>query len=77
MSEGLYQTFEDLRDDEEAQGQYNFVPFALREDESEEGTLKWLNDDFDYLFDNSKERLFAYSRLSSRFKGLRKDRTIS
>ena len=53
MSEGLYQTFEDLRDDEEAQGQSDFVPFALREDDSEESTLKWLNDDFDYLFDNS------------------------
>ena len=68
--QAVYQTFESLTGRDEREGNYSeYVPFALRKDTSDEGTLKWLNENFDHCFDSSKDRLRAYESLAKRYRG--------
>lgn len=48
----------------------DYKPFQFREDKTEEGTLKWLNENFNYLYMGGKPRLMSYRRFSNRYKNL-------
>lgn len=60
------QTFDDLDNDESELSDYK--PFQFRENkESEEETLKWLNDNFNYCYMNSRQRLMSYRRFNGKY----------
>lgn len=60
-------SFDDIGEEEE-NGQSGYRPFQFREDTTEEGTLEWLNNNFDHLYMDSRDRLMTYRRLAARFK---------
>lgn len=45
-------------------------PFPFREDTTEEGTLEWLNTDFDNLEGTAHSRLITYRRYMALYKGI-------
>jgi hypothetical protein len=51
-------------------------PFAFRDDTSEEGTLEWLNKNFDFLQQESISRLEDYRRWNYFYKGIHWRRTV-
>jgi hypothetical protein len=59
------QTFDDFDNEEEFTG---YVPFQFREDKTDEGTIKWLDDNFHYCYMNSRMRLMSYRRFNNRYK---------
>lgn len=63
-------SFDDIDSDETGStSDASYVPFQFRENkESDEETLKWLNDNFDTQYQNSKDRLMTYRRLAARYK---------
>ena len=61
-----YQSFDDFENDENGGGDY--VPFQFREDKTDKGTLLWLNDNFDQVYQSSLDRLMTYQRFSNRYK---------
>jgi hypothetical protein len=67
------QTFDDLDNDTTSLGQMK--PFQFREDKSEDGTHKWLVENFDRLHEDSFERFVVYRRFLNRYKNsdMRKD----
>lgn len=68
MANGQYASFDDFDNENEGQTLTDYKPFAFREDKSREGTLKWLNDNFNELYMGSRQRLLSYRRISNRFK---------
>lgn len=68
MANGQYASFDDFDNENEGQHLTDYKPFAFREDKSREGTLKWLNDNFNELYMGSRQRLLTYRRISNRFK---------
>ena len=61
-----YPSFADF--DEDGLSNTGYKPFAFREDKSKEKTLRWLNENFDYLYMGSRDRLMSYRRFSNRYK---------
>ena len=68
MGNGQYASFDDFDNENEGQHLTDFKPFQFREDTSEEGTLKWLNDNFNELYMGSRQRLLSFRRFSNRCK---------
>ena len=68
--QAVFQTFESLSKPDESgyNGGSDYAPFALREDKSDKGTLEWLNNNFDYMFDSSHRRLRSYEALAKRYQ---------
>lgn len=62
-------TFDDF--DQESYFEESYKPFEFRDDKTEEGTLKWLNENFLYNWDNSEIRRIMYRRLLNRYKNVR------
>jgi len=63
------QSFDDFESDSYTQNDY--IPFQFRQDKTEEGTLKWLNDNFMQAWDSSEVRRIMYRRLLNRYKNVR------
>jgi len=62
------ESFDDF-DDEETHPR-GIKPFALREDKTEEGTLEWLEKNFDHVKQSSLQRLESYRRWRDLYKGI-------
>lgn len=60
------QTFDDFDNDNYSLGQQK--PFQFRDDKTEVGTLKWLNDNFDKVYEDSFSRLLMYKNYINRYK---------
>jgi hypothetical protein len=60
------QTFDDFDNNNYSLGEMK--PFQFREDKTEEGTLKWLNDNFDKVYEDSFSRFIMYRRYINRYK---------
>lgn len=60
------QTFDDFDNDNYSLGETK--PYQFRDDKSEEGTLKWLNENFDRLYEDSFGRMIMYKRYLSKYK---------
>jgi hypothetical protein len=60
------QTFDDFDNDNYSLGQQK--PFAFRDDKTKEGTLKWLNDNFDKVYEDSYSRMIMYKQYINRYK---------
>jgi hypothetical protein len=67
------QTFDDF--DNDTTGSAEYVPFQFREDKTKEGTLQWLNDNFDQTYMASRDRLMTYRRYCNRYKNAGLDQT--
>lgn len=65
-----YPSFDDIKDEDDGdQSKSGYVPFQFREEpENDEKTLIWLNDNFNEVYQGSKDRLMTYRRLSNRYK---------
>ena len=63
-------SFDDITDDDNDERQLaGYVPFQFRKfQDDDEKTLEWLNDNFDSVYQSSKDRLLTYRRLSRRYK---------
>lgn len=68
MANGQYASFDDLDNENEGHTLTDFKPFQFRDDTSEEGTLKWLNENFHEMYMGSRQRLLSYRRFANRFK---------
>jgi len=64
------ETFDDFDSTENIQDYRDVKPFALREDKSREGTLEWLNKNFDQMEQKSQSRLMSYQRWNYMYKGI-------
>jgi hypothetical protein len=60
------QTFDDLDNENYALG--DLKPFQFRDDKTDEGTLKWLNDNFNKTYEGSMGRLLMYRKYVNRYK---------
>jgi hypothetical protein len=60
------QTFDDFENDNYSLGQQK--PFQFRDDKAEEGTHKWLLDNFDRLYEDSFHRFLMYRKYLNRYK---------
>lgn len=70
-----YESFDDFDNTENSQ--YDYKPFAFRSKKDYEGTLEWLNANFDQCYMAARDRLMSYRRFSSRYKNAaRIDRTF-
>ncbi len=49
------------------------IPFQFREDKSTEGTLQWLNDRFDRVYESSFPRFIMYRRYLNYYKNVSED----
>ncbi len=65
----MIETFDDF-DSTQSISVNSQKPFALREDTSEEGTLEWLNQNFDMMEQRAQSRLISYQRWSLMYKGI-------
>lgn len=64
------ETFDDFNDSYQSGNESEVKPFQFREDKTEEGTLKWLNSNFDDLERKSQKRIQSYQRWSMMYKGI-------
>lgn len=64
------ETFDDFDATEQTHDYRDRRPFALREDKTKEGTLEWLNDNFDQLEQRAQSRLISYQRWNYLYKGI-------
>lgn len=60
------QTFDDL--DNENYSYSDIKPFQFRDDKTEEGTLEWLNDNFNRTVEGAMGRMLMYRRYVNRYK---------
>lgn len=63
-------TFEDIPDFDEGgeghTGEGGYTPFQFLSDRSDEAILAWLNEEFSFVYNESKDRLFSYRRIARR-----------
>ena len=59
-------SFDDFDNDNSPLG--DLKPFQFRDDKTEEGTLKWLVENFDQLQEDSFQRMVLYRRYLARYK---------
>jgi len=76
MSNG-YESFDDFDSTEQLGNYTSQKPFQFRDDKSSDGTLDWLNENFDMLERMSHSRLYSYRRWAALYKGIhwRRQRT--
>jgi hypothetical protein len=67
---GMYESFDDFSDSERMVEKTEQAPFQFREDKSDEGTLIWLNNNFDSMEIASESRMRTYRRYLAMYKGL-------
>lgn len=63
------ESFDEFDDIDDTIEESNLKPFALRDDTSEDGTLKWLNENFNYLEKSARPRLEKYIKWAAMYKG--------
>ena len=64
------ETFDDFDSTEQMQDYSNNKPYALRDDKSDEGTLEWLNSNFDQMEQKAQSRMISYQRWNYLYKGI-------
>jgi hypothetical protein len=65
-----YESFDDLDSPLSTEA---VVPFQFREDKSQEGTLQWLNDRFDRVYESAFPRFIMYRRFLNYYKNVSED----
>lgn len=65
-----HETFDDFNTSEYADQQTEVIPFQFREDTSEEGTHKWLKENFEQGVKMAKSRIQSYIRWNYLYKGV-------
>ena len=65
-----YESFDDFDSTEQLGNTTEQKPFQFREDKSPEGTLDWLNANFDLMEKKSQARMYAYKRWAALYKGI-------
>jgi len=71
-----YESFDDFNSTSGQSAVRDQKPFALRDDKSEEGTLEWLNENYDYLVKESLSRFEDYRRWGYYYKGVHWRKTV-
>lgn len=64
------ETFDDFDSTEQLSDYREQKPFAFRDDKTEEGTLEWLNQNFDDMEKRAQSRLMSYQRWNYLYKGI-------
>lgn len=64
------ETFDDFDHTSQMQEYRDVKPFAHREDKSDEGTLDWLNNNFEQMEQKAQSRMISYQRWSYLYKGI-------
>jgi len=62
-----FETFDDL---DNLKSTEEVIPFQFREDKTEDGTLKWLNDRFHKVYEGSFQRFIMYRRYLQMYKNV-------
>lgn len=62
-----FETFDDL---DSPIGSSEVIPFQFREDKTNEGTLEWLNQRFDRVYESSFARFIMYRRYTNMYKNV-------
>jgi hypothetical protein len=61
----VYPSFDDFEEEGQEGG---YKPFQYRAEKDKEGTLRWLNENFDQVYMASRDRLISYGRFANRYK---------
>lgn len=64
------ESFDDFLSTEQMGKNFDITPFPFRDDKSETGTLKWLNENFDAKTEASQSRMYTYRRHIALYKGI-------
>ena len=64
------ESFDDFDSTEDMTQERGIKPFAFRDDKSEEGTLEWLTQNFEYMKESSQSRLETYRKWRDLYKGI-------
>lgn len=65
-----YETFDDFLATEQLYDGFQMTPFFVREDKTEEGTLHWLNENYDNKEQTAHSRLITWRRYIALYKGI-------
>lgn len=65
-----YESFDDFESTEQLGNYTEQKPFQFRDDKTPEGTLDWLNGNFDLMEKQSQSRLYSYRRWAALYKGI-------
>lgn len=63
----MFETFEDL---DNIRSTEEVIPFQFRQDKTEEGTLRWLNERFQRVYEGSFQRFIMYRRYIQMYKNV-------
>lgn len=64
------ETFDDFDSTQQLSDYKEAKPFALRDDKSKDGTLEWLNENFDLMEQKAQSRMISYQRWNYMYKGI-------